>query len=113
GAANGGEQVPAMLVGNRLAVRTAAVAQVAALYAAIGVFHWICRRPSFLISTDPDHAFREGWRVRLWDFLFYASFGVGVTSSVRIAGVLLVFSYLLVPALAGILFGRTIPSKLR
>ena len=46
-------------------------------------------------------AYADGWRVRLWDFLFYASFGVVVTSSVRIAGVLLVFSYLIVPALAG------------
>jgi len=111
-AAHGAEQVRTMLVGNLLAVRPPEVAQVGALYAAIGVFHWLCRRPFFLISTDPDAAFREGWRVRLWDFLFYASFGVVVTSSVRIAGVLLVFSYLIVPALAGIMFGRTIPSKL-
>ena len=101
-----------MLVGNLLAVRAPEVAQVAALYATIGVFHWLCRRPFFLISTDPDAAFRDGWRVRLWDFLFYASFGVVVTSSVRIAGVLLVFSYLIVPALAGIMLGRTIRSKL-
>src|SRR5947199_3565866 len=111
-AAHGAEQVRTMLVGNLLAVRPPEVAQVGALYAAIGVFHWLCRLPFFLISTDPDAAFREGWRVRLWDFLFYASFGVVVTSSVRIAGVLLVFSYLIVPALAGIMFGRTIPGKL-
>src|SRR5438046_4539110 len=101
-----------MLVGNLLAVRPPEVAQVGALYAAIGIFHWLCRRPFFLISTSPDTAYREGWRVRLWDFLFYASFGVVVTSSVRIAGVLLVFSYLIVPALAGILLGRTVTQKL-
>ena len=86
--------------------------KVAVLYAAIGVFHWLCRRPFFLISTDPDRAHREGWRVRAWDFLFYASFGVVVTSSVRIAGVLLVFSYLIVPALAGILLARGIGGRL-
>ena len=73
---------------------------------------WLCRRPFFLISTDPDAAYRDGWRVRLWDFLFYASFGVVVTSSVRIAGVLLVFSYLIVPALAGILLTGGIGSRL-
>ena len=111
-AAHGAEQVRAMLVGNLLAVRGPEVVKVALLYAAIGVFHWLCRRPFFLISTDTDAAFREGWRVRLWDFLFYASFGVVVTSSVRIAGVLLVFSYLIVPALAGMMLGRTIPGKL-
>jgi zinc/manganese transport system permease protein len=111
-APHGAEQVKTMLVGNLLAVRPPEVAKVAILYASIGLFHWICRRPFFLISTDPDAAYREGWRVRLWDFLFYASFGVVVTSSVRIAGVLLVFSYLIVPALAGILLGRTVTQKL-
>ena len=111
-APHGTEQVRTMLVGNLLAVRSPEVAKVATLYALIGLFHWLCRRPFFKISTDPDAAYREGWRVRLWDFLFYASFGVVVTSSVRIAGVLLVFSYLIVPALAGILFGRTVTQKL-
>ena len=111
-APHGAEQVRTMLVGNLLAVRPPEVAKVAMLYASIGLFHWLCRRPFFLISTDPDSAYREGWRVRLWDFLFYASFGVVVTSSVRIAGVLLVFSYLIVPALAGILLGRTVAHKL-
>jgi len=111
-AAHGAEQVKAMLVGNLLSVAPHDVAKVAALYSVVGLFHWICRRPFFLISTDPDSAYRDGWRVRLWDFLFYASFGVVVTSSVRIAGVLLVFSYLIVPALAGILLGRSVTHKL-
>jgi zinc/manganese transport system permease protein len=111
-APHGADQVRTMLVGNLLAVGIPEVAKIAVLYAAIGLFHWFCRRPFFLISTDPDSAYREGWRVRLWDFLFYASFGVVVTSSVRVAGVLLVFSYLIVPALAGILLGRTVGQKL-
>src|SRR5262249_20995867 len=54
-------------------------------------------------------AYLEGWRIRLWDFLFYASFGIVVTSSVRIAGVLLVFSYLIVPALAAVILGGANP----
>jgi zinc/manganese transport system permease protein len=111
-AAHGAEQVRAMLVGNLLAVRGPEVAKVALLYAIIGVFHWLCRRPFFLISTDAQSAYRQGWRVRWWDFLFYASFGIVVTSSVRSAGVLLVFSYLIVPALAGIMLGRSIAGKL-
>ena len=98
---HGGEHLRSMLVGSILSVSGAEVAKVAALYAAVGLFHWACRRPFFLISTDPERAYRDGWRVRAWDFLFYASFGVVVTSSVRVAGVLLVFSYLIVPALAG------------
>ena len=72
-------------------------------------FTGACRRPSSSSRPIPTRAYREGWRVRGWDFLFYASFGVVVTSSVRIAGVLLVFSYLIVPALAGILLGGQHP----
>jgi zinc/manganese transport system permease protein len=88
------------------------VARVAVLYALVGLLHWFCRRPFFLISTDPDRAYAEGWRVRLWDFVFYASFGVVVASSVRVAGVLLVFSYLIVPALAGVTLGGSVASRL-
>ena len=111
-APHGAEQVRGLLVGNLLAVGPVEVAKVAALYALVGLLHWLCRRPFFLISADPDAAYAAGWRVRLWDFLFYASFGVVVASSVRIAGVLLVFSYLIVPALAGVLFGHSLTSRL-
>src|SRR6476660_10503262 len=109
---HGAEHLRGMLVGSILSVRGDEVLKVAILYGLVGLFHWLCRRPFFLLSTAPDRAYREGWRVRAWDFAFYASFGVVVTSSVRIAGVLLVFSYLIVPALAGILLGRTVTQKL-
>src|SRR5262249_41027259 len=109
---HGAEHLRGMLVGSILSVSGAEVVKVAALYAAIGGFHWLCRRPFFLISQDPRAAHREGWRVRAWDFLFYASFGVVVTSSVRIAGVLLLFSYLIVPALAGILLADRVGARL-
>jgi zinc/manganese transport system permease protein len=109
---HGAEHLRGMLVGSILSVRGSEVLKVAILYAIIGLFHWLCRRPFFLISTDPVTAYREGWRVRAWDFLFYASFGIVVTSSVRIAGVLLVFSYLIVPALAAIIIGGPIGVRL-
>jgi zinc/manganese transport system permease protein len=111
-APHGAEHLRGMLVGSLLSVRGTEVAGVTLLYGAVGIFHWLCHRPFFLISTDPDRAYREGWRVRGWDFVFYASFGVVVTSSVRIAGVLLVFSYLIVPALAGILLARGVGGRL-
>jgi zinc/manganese transport system permease protein len=111
-APHGADHVRTMLVGSLLSVRPAEVARIALLYALIGLLHWLCRRPFFLISMDPDAAFRAGWRVRLWDFVFYASFGVVVTSSVRVGGVLLVFSYLIVPALAGIALGGSVATRL-
>jgi zinc/manganese transport system permease protein len=109
---HGAEHLRSMLIGSILTVTGPDVAKVAGLYAAVGVFHWLCRRPFLLISTDPATAFRDGWRVRWWDFLFYASFGLVVTSSVRVAGVLLVFSYLIVPALAGLVLGGTMAGRL-
>jgi len=109
---HGAEHLRTMLVGSILAVSGSEVIKVACLYAVVGLFHWLCRRPFLLISTDPDRAYEEGWRVRRWDFLFYASFGVVVTSSVRIAGVLLVFSYLIVPTLAANLLGGSVAKRL-
>jgi zinc/manganese transport system permease protein len=104
-APHGAEHVRAMLVGNVLAVQGVEVLEVGMLYAVIGGFHWLCRKSFLLISADPEGAYEAGLNIRLWDFVFYASFGAVVTSSVRIAGVLLVFSYLIVPALAGIVLG--------
>jgi zinc/manganese transport system permease protein len=109
-APHGAEHLRGMLVGSILSARSEEVAGVALLYAAVGGLHWLCRRPFLLISIDPGAAYREGWRVRWWDF--YASFALVVTSSVRIAGVLLVFSYLIVPALAGILSGGSFAVRL-
>src|SRR5437867_3549915 len=109
---HGAEHLRGMLVGSILSVSGREVLKVAGLYAIIGLFHWLCRQPFFLISTNPGAAYREGWRVKWWDFLFYASFGVVVTSSVRIAGVLLVFSYLIVPALAGIILANRVGARL-
>ena len=109
---HGAEHLRSMLVGSILAVQGSEVVKVACLYAVIGLFHWLCRRPFLLISTNPDKAYEDGWRVRGWDFLFYASFGVVVTSSVRIAGVLLVFSYLIVPTLAANLLGGSVGRRL-
>jgi zinc/manganese transport system permease protein len=101
-----------MLVGNILAVSWAEVWQTAALYAVIGAFHWIFRKKFLAISIDPDAAERSGVSLRLWDFLFYASFGFVVTRSVAIAGVLLVFCYLIVPSVAAMLYADRIGPRL-
>jgi zinc/manganese transport system permease protein len=111
-APHGGEYLKTVLVGNILTVDGPHVLKVALLYALVGALHWLCRRPFILISADTEAAFREGWRVRWWDFLFYASFGLVVTSSVRVAGVLLVFSFLIVPGLAAIALARRLSTRL-
>lgn len=106
------EHLKDMLVGNILAVSRHDVIKTAALYGAIGLFHYLFRRKFLLISVDPKRAEEEGVSIRLWDFLFYASFGFVVTSSVAIAGVLLVFCYLIVPSVGAMLFADRIGPRL-
>lgn len=98
------EQTQGMLVGRILFVEPASVVKTAVLYAVVGLLHYRWRRPFLMISFQPQQAEKLGMPVRWWDFLFYATFGVVVTSSVQIAGVLLVFSYLIVPAVCAMLF---------
>jgi zinc/manganese transport system permease protein len=101
-AAEGDEEIKNMLVGNILLVTPREVWERFALFVVVGIFHFILRKNFLLVSFDRDGAYRQGLRVRWWDFLFYAVFGLVVTSFVRIAGVLLIFSYLIVPAVCGI-----------
>ena len=106
------EHLKGMLVGNILAVSWAEVRETALLYVIVGLFHWFFRRKFLAISMDHDHAEASGLNVKLWDFLFYASLGFVVTRSVSIAGVLLVFCYLIVPSVAAMLYARDIGKRL-
>jgi zinc/manganese transport system permease protein len=96
--AAGNEELKKTLVGDVLTVTWPQVWKTLALYVAIAVVHWIFRKQFFLISFEPERARAAGMSIRGWDFLFYALFGLVVTSFVQIGGVLLVFSYLIVPA---------------
>jgi zinc/manganese transport system permease protein len=106
------EHLKDMLVGNILAVSWAEVLKTALLYGAIGAFHYVFRGKFLAISLDHEKAEAEGIKVKLWDFLFYASFGFVVTSSVSIAGVLLVFCYLIVPSVAAMLYAERVGRRL-
>jgi zinc/manganese transport system permease protein len=106
------EHLKDMLVGNIIAVSWHDVTKTALLYGAIGLFHYIFRKPFLAISMNHDVETVNGLNVRWWDFLYYASFGFVVTSSVAIAGVLRVFCYLIVPSVAAMLFADTIGKRL-
>ncbi|OGH58317.1 MAG: hypothetical protein A3I06_00175 [Candidatus Lindowbacteria bacterium RIFCSPLOWO2_02_FULL_62_12] len=103
-APHGAEHLKELLEGSIVWVRSGEVIKIAAIYAAISLIHFAFRRPFFEITFQPDEAGRRGLRIRWWDFLFYATFGIVVTSSVQVAGVLLVFTFLIVPALISSLF---------
>jgi zinc/manganese transport system permease protein len=110
------EHLKYMLVGNILSVSWSEVIKTALLYAAVGLFHFVFRRQFLAISmSHGQHGMQgdvPGLSIRFWDFLFYASFGFVVTSSVAIAGVLLVFCYLIVPSVAAMLYADRIGPRL-
>ncbi|HEX7138026.1 MAG TPA: metal ABC transporter permease, partial [Vicinamibacterales bacterium] len=108
------EHLKDMLVGNILAVSWPEVGKTALLYGGVGTFHYIFRQKFLALSlshrneSEHDHSAST----KFWDFLFYASFGFVVTSSVSIAGVLLVFCYLIVPSVAAMLYAESIGRRL-
>lgn len=106
------EHIKYMLVGNILFVNWNEILKIFLLYSVIGIFHYIFRDRFILISTDVELAEKKGIRIKLWDFLFYATFGFVVTSSVEIAGVLLVFSYLIIPAVCSVLLAKSLSKRL-
>jgi len=109
-AAHGTEKIKAMLDGGLLYVDGHGVLRILGIYAVLGVFHYLFRRQFLLISTNPAEARARGMKIRLWDFLFYLTFGFVVTTAVQIVGVLLVFSYLIIPAVCAMFFtDRIIP----
>ena len=108
----GAEHIKYILVGNLLAVTPHEVIKMAVLYSLIGVLHWLWRKPFLAISTNHNDAFSTGYKVKFWDFLFYVTFGIVVTSSVAIAGVLLVFSFLIVPSVTAMLFSERVGTRL-
>ncbi len=105
--AGGKEELEHLLTGDILNVTAADVGQRILLFGALAALYGAFHRRFALISEDPDRAFAEGMRVRLWDFLFYAAFALVVVSFVRVAGVLLTFAYLIVPAVCAATLRRS------
>jgi zinc/manganese transport system permease protein len=106
------EKIQDMLLGNILFASARDLEVVLAVSAVVGVFHLVCRRNFLLISQDPDQAARRGLAIPLWDFLFYASLGLVVVSAVRVVGILLVFSYLIIPAVCAMLLAQRMGTRI-
>jgi zinc/manganese transport system permease protein len=102
----GKEELEHLLTGDILNVTSAEVGQRAAIFALLAGFYGAFHKRFALISTDPEGASAQGWSVKLWDFLFYAAFAVVVVSFVRVAGVLLTFAYLIVPAVCAVMLAQ-------
>ncbi len=111
-APHGHEKMEAMLVGSVLFVSWRQVGTMLILYGVLGIFHFALRRRFLEVSQSVKGAERAGVSVRLWDCLFYGSFALMVTQSVGIAGVFVVFSYLIIPGACASLFAERFGSQL-
>jgi len=110
--AHGNEEIRNMLVGDITVVSAAEVWKCFAVFVGVGAIHFALRQKFMLVSFNRDEAYARGWKVRWWDFFFYATFGIVVTIFVRVAGVLLVFSYLIVPAVCAVVLVRRNAARL-
>ena len=111
-APHGAEQLKDILTGTILWVKWESIAIAAAVYAAVGLVHYIFRDQFLMISEDPEAARRKGMNLRLWDFLFFLLFGIVITLSVDVAGVLIVFVFLVAPAIMAISITDRLASQL-
>lgn len=108
----GRDEIEHMLVGRLLFVDWPEVGRTLLIYVPVAGLHVLLRRRFFAISRSAAEAEAAGLNVRLWDFVFYLSFGLVVTCSVMMAGVLLVFSFLVIPAVCAMMFFRPITRRL-
>ncbi|TAK59299.1 MAG: hypothetical protein EPO24_08035 [Bacteroidetes bacterium] len=108
----GPQEIDHIIKGELLWVQPHTVVKTAIIYALVGLFHFIFRKKFMAISINPEEADSSGMNVRFWDFLFYMSFGFVITSSVAIAGVFLVFSYLVIPSVGAMLLSNKLSTRL-
>ncbi len=111
-APHGAEHLKFILNGNILWVSWHQIIKTALIYSVLGFIHYRVRKKMFLVSCNPVEAQKRGLKIKLWDLFFYVSFGLVITSSVQMAGILLVFSFLIVPALCSMLFFREMKPRL-
>jgi zinc/manganese transport system permease protein len=109
GSPHGSENIKSLLVGAILWITWEDIGWMALIYGVLAALHWWWRDRFIAVSYDRA---RDRSRDMLWDFLFYLIFGIIVTSSVRLAGVLLVFSFLIIPAVMSAFFARDLAARM-
>ena len=98
--AEGSEHLQETLTGTLIWVGWPAIGMMAIAYVAVGLFHYLLRRKFLALTFAPDSV----GNIRLWDFVFYVTFGIVISLSVEIAGVLMVFTALVIPAVIAFLY---------
>jgi len=113
GVAPGGHvHVHEMLAGSILWTAWSDILLCVLVFSVAGLCFYFLRKPVDRISDDYAGGLRGGMRVVLWDLLFYALLGIVITLAVRIAGVVVVFAFLIIPATTSALFTASVKRRL-
>ena len=105
----GMEELKGLFNGHILWVRWSEIAFVAVIYGLLSILHLCYRRRFYLLSFDESESAPVGY---FWEFLFFASFAVVITLAVNLAGVLLVFAFLIIPAFSASLLSQSLRNQL-
>ncbi len=111
-APEGAEHIKELLAGAILWVTWSDVLRDLAVFTLVGMLHYALRDRFSLISEDPEGAFAKQLSVRMWDFAFYGSFAIVITLAVGVGGILMVFTYLVGPAIIAVGSADTWPGRL-
>jgi zinc/manganese transport system permease protein len=110
--AHGSEHVKELMTGHLLWANWNEVGFYSAVYLILGIIYFIIHKKLVALSKMKKNNSSQGNKVVLWEFIFYSLLGILVTFAVRIAGVLLVFGFLVVPAVIGFLLGKSFVNRL-
>ncbi|OGV61913.1 MAG: hypothetical protein A2283_18510 [Lentisphaerae bacterium RIFOXYA12_FULL_48_11] len=94
----GHTHVQEMLSGGLLWVKTSELLWTSAVFAFVGACFGLFRKPFRRISDGYEDAVAAGMHVIVWDFLFYSLCGIVITLSVKLAGIVVTFCFLIIPA---------------
>lgn len=102
--AHGESDISEVLFGSLFTVTNDQILTMAIAFGIIGLAHWIFRKKFFeLTEKFENHEVEEIGVFNLWNFLFYLSIGLTIVLAVRSAGVIPVFSYLIIPPVSAII----------
>jgi len=105
GTAPGGHvHIQEMLAGSLLWTTWTDIFTSLAVFSAVGLCFYVLRKPMNRISDNYRNSHVSRAKIIGWDFLFYALLGLVITLAVRMAGVVVIFAFLIIPATVSAIF---------
>jgi ABC-type Mn2+/Zn2+ transport system permease subunit len=104
--ATGNEEVVHLVQGNLLAMTVAEARVLAILFTGILLVHLLLYKEFLYLSFDEQMAETQGYRPGRWRLAFYALLGFAIALAIKAIGILLMFAFLVIPAMIGLALAR-------